>query len=426
MGWLDDFLSVQVRRVGAIVARLGGPTGAGVNLSSAFSAVYNPATGDVDVDVIGGGGATGAAGRSAVTTLGAFTMPSVNGWTTGTTIVDDTIFTAGQSVYVAGAGHMSVKDVGTGTVDLINTGAPGNTSPSTSIGAGALIEPSGPRGPAGSAGATGATGTTGATGATGASEVRSWSSTAYTTAAYSAVPQQFLICDLSLGVYSVALPPASSVPEGTACGFKAQGSTSIFDVVTLVASTLAGDGLPDYIGTGTDTTLQLGIGAFDYSATLVSDGEHAWLRQDSIAPAVSLGVSTYGECHVTAGRFLTIQSFGGGVGIYAYGGGDMLLSAEGMIAMGSTTSAITVSAHTALSMFAGTALNAYSDTMLFQASTSIRLGAPVTFDSFLDLAPEAVPAPPPSGKWRVFVDSADGKLKALHSGGTLVVLASII
>jgi len=67
MGWLDDFLSVQVRRVGAIVARLGGPTGAGVNLSSAFSAVYNPATGDVDVDVIGGGG-VGVSGTASTST----------------------------------------------------------------------------------------------------------------------------------------------------------------------------------------------------------------------------------------------------------------------------------------------------------------------------------------------------------------------
>lgn len=53
MSWLDDFLSFVLSIGGARVDRIGGPTGKNLNLSPAFSATVNPATGNVDVDLAG-------------------------------------------------------------------------------------------------------------------------------------------------------------------------------------------------------------------------------------------------------------------------------------------------------------------------------------------------------------------------------------
>lgn len=87
---------------------------------------------------------TGAAGRMPLTnTTAMFTQPDANA-TAAVAVADSSAFTAGQNVYVSGAGYYLLVSTPTNaSMTLLNVDAPGNAANGSAVPAGAAVSPAG-------------------------------------------------------------------------------------------------------------------------------------------------------------------------------------------------------------------------------------------------------------------------------------------
>ncbi len=130
--------------------------------------------------------------------------------------------------------------------------------------------------------------------------------------------------------FTIALPAASSVTEGTLLGL------TVVDAALFTSNTItAASG--DHIGAiGTTTTLSLGYNQSDFSAILVSNGVDRWVRQDQATNTTANGVSSFGDLYIGSGGSTYFNVYGlSGLTLNA-SGGAVTINAATWVSLGTS------------------------------------------------------------------------------------------